>query len=133
MKNLKIYATLLVLAVAFSLSSCSSGNSPSAVIEKYHDLMKAKDYATATTLFVKKDGEKMSEDEAKKVEGLLGMAAKELDKKEGIKSITIDKETISEDGTKAEVEFTLEYGNGKTKMDDGDLIKVDGKWMMIIS
>lgn len=132
MKHLKVLTVLTIIISTIAFTACSSGSSPGTVVEKSFDLMKSKDFKALTALYVKKGGEKMSEDEAKKVEGLLGMATKELEKKGGLKKVTIDKEEISEDGLKAEVEYTQEYGNGKTKKDDVDLIKVDGKWKMII-
>lgn len=131
MKHLKVLTVLTIIISAITFTACSGGSSPSDVVKKYHNLVKAKDYKAATALFVKKGGEKMSEDEEKKVEGILEMAAKDLEKKDGLKSITIDEETISEDGTTAKVKFTMEYGNGKIKKDDGKLMKIDGNWMLI--
>ena len=131
MKHFKILSIVFVL-IAISFTSCST-SSPGDVIKKSYDLIKAEKYEAVTKLYVKKGGEKLSKDEAKKVEGLFGMAASEMDKKEGYKSITINNEEISEDGDSAHVEYTIEYKNGDKEEQDSKLLKVDGKWFILFS
>jgi len=131
MKNLKIATVLLVTTVLFSFSSCGSGTSPSDTIKKAYELMKSKDFNKVTDLYVTRDGEKFSEEEAKKMEGLFGMAAKEeFDDKGGLKNIVIDKETITEDGNSANVKYTVNFKNGDSEKEDARLIKIDGKWFI---
>lgn len=131
MKHLKLVSVLLLTAVLFSVSSCGSGSSPSDTIKKAYDLMKAKEFEKVTALYVTRDGKKFSEEEAKKIEGLLAMAAKEdFDSKEGLKNIVIDNETIDEDGNGAKVEFTVNFKNGDSEKEDASLIKIDGKWFI---
>lgn len=133
MKNSTIYTVLLTLIITIGLFSCGSGNSPSSTVLKSFDLMKSKDYEKIAAMYVNKDGEKLSEEEAKKIEGLIGMGAKEHEKEGGIDNVTIDEETISEDGKEATVDFTIHYKNGETDKDDADLINVDGKWYMVLN
>lgn len=131
MKHLKFLPVLLLTAIIFSLSSCGSGSSPSDTIKKAYDLMKAKEYEKVTTLYVTRDGKKFTEEEAKKMEGLFGMAAKEqFDTKDGLKNIVIDEETIDEDGNGAKVVYTVNFKNGDSDKEDARLIKIDGKWFI---
>ncbi|SDX49819.1 protein of unknown function [Lutibacter oricola] len=132
MKNFKILSLVLVFTT-FCFMSCSSGSSPSDVVKKSYELIKKKNYEAVAKLYVKKNGEKLSEDEAKKIEGLLGMASKEIEKKGGYKGITIDSEEISEDGNSATVKHTIEYDNGKSNSETSKLLKVDGKWFILFT
>ncbi|UMB61634.1 DUF4878 domain-containing protein [Lutibacter sp. A80] len=131
MKHLKLVSALVLTVVLFSMSSCGSGTSPSDTIKKAYDLMKTKDFEKLTTLYVKNDGEKFSEEEAKKMEGLFGMAAKEeFENKDGLKNIVIEKETIDEDGNGARVVYIVNFKNGDSEKEDARLIKIDGKWFI---
>jgi len=131
MKHLKLVSVLLFTAVIFSISSCGSSSSPSDTIKKAYDLMKAKEFEKVTNLYVTSEGKKFSEEEAKKMEGLFGMAAKEeFESKDGLKNIVIDKETIDEDGNGAEVEYTVNFKNGDSEKEDAKLVKLDGKWFI---
>ena len=132
MKIFKTFLTLTLSVAIFSLSSCSgvSSNSPSDVVKKSFELLKNKEYEKLSKLYVTADGEKLTEDELKKVEGLLGMAYDENQKKDGVKNITIDNEEIMEDGNKAKVKYTITYGNGKTDTETAKLYKIDGDWYL---
>lgn len=132
MKNFKILSVLILAVTAFTFLACSSG-SPSDVVQKSYKLMKAKDFKAVSELYVKDGGEKLSEDEAKKIEGLLGMGYTENEKKDGLKKITIDEEKIAEDGLSARVNYTIEYGNGNTDKERAKLLKVNGKWFMVFA
>jgi hypothetical protein len=135
MKQLKIYSMLLIIAITGSLISCSSSsasNSPGEVIIKSFDLLKSKQYDKIAKLYAQGDGKLLTNEETTKIEGLVGMAAGEHEKKGGIKDVTINEEIISEDGTTAKVKYTINYKNGKTTSDKANLIKVNGKWYMKI-
>jgi len=135
MKHLKNLSVLITVIASIGFMACSTGSAtPSGTVEKYYDLVKNKDFESATKMLVTHDGEKFSEEEAKKVEGLLGtMAQDQIEKKEGIKNITIEEEKIDEDGNWASVFYTIEYGNGDTDKEDGRLFKIDGKWFLKVS
>ncbi|WP_298263922.1 DUF4878 domain-containing protein [uncultured Lutibacter sp.] len=131
MKQLKFFLVLFLTTVFLSISSCSSGSAPSDTIKTAYDLMKSKNFKKVAALYVNHDGEKFSEEEAKKMEGLLGMASKEeFDKKNGLKNIVIDEETISEDGNSAKVKYTVHFKNGDSEKEDAKLIKMNGKWFI---
>lgn len=133
MKHFKILSVLVVViaTVSFSLVSCSSGSSsPSGVLEKSFDLLKSKDFEGVSKLYANIDGTKLSDEEYKKLEGLVGMGYSEYEKKGGIKDIIIDEEKIAEDGKTASIKYTIMYGNDKSEKEDARVIKVDGKWRL---
>lgn len=131
MKNSKLISVLLLSIVVFIFSSCRSSSSPSDTIKTAYDLMKSKEFEKVAALYVSRDGEKLSEEEAKKLEGLIGMGAKEdFDSKDGLKNIVIDEETIDEDGLNARVKYTVHFKNGDTDKEDAKLIKISGKWFI---
>ena len=135
MKNSRIYTSLITFILLIGLIGCSSidSNTPGKKVIALYETLKNKDFEKTASFYVKKDGEKLSESEAKKVEGLMGMAAGEFEKKGGLDNITINEENISEDGTTAKVKFTIHYKNGDTKNESTNLIKVDNTWFFKIS
>ncbi len=135
MRNLKFYGFFLALTIAFSFNSCSTGStsSPGDTVVKLYDLMKENKTEKAVTFYVSNKGEKFSEAEAKKVEGLLGMAAEKWNKKDGLKNIEITEEVIAEDGNSAKVKFITNFKNGDTDDERVKLMKIEGKWFVIIS
>ncbi len=135
MKNSTIYMTLLVLLTLVGFNSCGSNNSnsPGKSVIALFDSMKSKDFEKSASMYVKNKGEKLSKEEAKKLEGMIGMGAKNYEKKGGLDSITIDEEKISEDGNSAKVSFTIYYKNGKTEKETMHLAIINGKWMFEIS
>ena len=131
MKNLKIYSIFLVLVVAFSLNSCSSGTSaPGDVIVKAYDFMKNKEFEKAAKMYISGKGEKFTDAETKKLEGLVAMAYEQHEKKDGIKNVEITEETIAEDGKSAKIKFTVHFNNGDTDNEKADLLFIDGKWLI---
>jgi len=131
MKNLKIYAILLVVAVSFSLNSCSSGSSkPGDAIVKAYSLMSNKEFEKASKMYVSRKGEKFTEAEAKKMEGLAAMGFEQHEKKEGIKNVEITEEIVADDGKSADVKFTVHFKNGEKDNEKASLLKIDGKWFI---
>ena len=57
---------------------------------------------------------------------------KEYEKKDGLKSIEIISEEISEDGNTATVKIKQTYGNGETQDGTQSMVKRDGKWLMSV-
>lgn len=134
MKNLKFYGFFLALTIAFSFNSCSSSSSsPGDTVVRLYDLMKAKQPTKAAALYVTDKGEKFSEAETEKVEGLLAMGVEQWDKKDGLKNIEITEEIIEKDGNSAQVKFITNFNNGDSKNEKAKLIKIDGKWFIKIS
>jgi len=131
MKNSKIFAALIALTIVFCLTSCSTGSStPGDTIVEAFDLMKNKEFDKAAAMYVTKDGEKLTGEDAEKINGLIEMAYAQFEKKEGIKNVVIEKETISEDGLSAEVEFTTYFNNGDSDNQDAKLLNKNGKWFI---
>jgi uncharacterized protein YchJ len=133
MKNLKFYSSLMIIASVFCLISCSSGSSsPSEAIIKTYDYVNTNQAKKVAAMYVTKKGEKLSEDEAKKMESIVPMAIEEWNKKDGFKNIEITEETINEDGNSATVKFIINYKNGDTSNEKVKLLKIDNEWLLII-
>lgn len=136
MKKLTILFGALVIVISLGLLSCggggAGGNAPGDVVKKSLKLIAEKNYDKVAGLYVKKDGTALTDEEKTKVVGLMTMANAELMKKEGVKSIDIVEEKISEDGKTAEVKWKITYGNGSTDEENGTLINVNGDWKMTI-
>ncbi len=133
MKNFKIYATLLILGVAFSFNSCTSEASvPGEAIVKAYDFMKNKQFEKTAKMYISDDGEIFSKEEAKKMESLAAMAFEQFEEKDGIKNVEITEETIAEDGKSAIIKFIVHFNNGETDNEKVDLLNIDGKWLIKI-
>lgn len=133
MKKLKILASFVIATFVISFFTCCSGgsaNTPGNSITNTYDLLKNKEFEKVSKMYVSREGEKLSEAETKKMEGLAAYAYEEHEKKDGIKNIEINEETISEDGNSAKVKFTIHFKNGDTENENGNLIKTDGKWFL---
>ena len=132
MKNSRIFAVLLTLVMITGFYACTgvSPNSPSKTVLSLYESLKNKDYEKTASFYVTKDGAKLSESEAKKIEGLVGMMAMEDEKKGGLDKITINEEKIDDDGTTAKVYFTILYKNGDTKEEKVSLLKVENDWFI---
>lgn len=136
MKNLKFYTVLISLIILVGIFSCgqsANSNSPGKAVSSLFDSMKDKDFKKAAKMYVTKEGNKLSQEEQEKVEGLLAWASSEHDKKDGIDKITIDSEEISEDGNEATVHYTIYFNNGDTSDDKVSVNKIDGDWMVLIN
>lgn len=117
------------------LQSCGGGgigNSPGATVKKSINLLVDKNYEKVVDMYVKKDGTAFTEEEKGKILGLMTMASAEITKKQGVKSLDIIEEKVSEDGKTATVKWKITYGNGETDDSDGELIKVGNDWKMVI-
>lgn len=109
--------------MALFFAACSS-NSPEATVKSYLKDIQKGDYVAAVALMDIEDenGEfaAMMEEKGKKV----------IDQKGGIASFEVGKAEISEDGKKANVPYTITFGNGEKK-DDKQCVKLDdGKWVI---
>jgi hypothetical protein len=131
MKKLTIFTLLLTVITSFAIHSCSqtSSNTPGESVKTLFDYVKAKDFEKTISLYVTKEGNKLSDEEEEKIEAMISWAASEYDKKDGIDKVTIDTEEISEDGNSAEVTYTLYFNNGETSDDKVNLIKVNEDWV----
>jgi len=131
MKNFKFYSIFLIAAVSFSLTFCSSTtSSPGETVVKAYDLIKANQAKKVVAMYVSDKGEKLSGDEAKKMESIVPMAIEQWDGKDGLKKVEVTEEIIAEDGNSAKIKFTVHFNNGETDNEKADLINMDGKWLI---
>jgi hypothetical protein len=133
MKNSTIYKTLIYLIIIFCSFSCSNAitsSSPGDSIVKAYDFMKNKQFEKASKMYVTRDGKEFSEPETQKMEGLAAMAYEQHEKKDGVKNIEIQEETISEDGNSAKVKYIIHFKNGDKDNETTNLLKIDGKWFI---
>lgn len=119
----KLIRLMSVALMALFFTACSS-NSPEATVKSYLKDIQKGDYVAAVALMDIEDenGEfaAMMEEKGKKV----------IDQKGGIASFEVGKAEISEDGKKANVPYTITFGNGEKK-DDKQCVKLDdGKWVI---
>ena len=119
----KLSRLMSVALMALFFAACSS-NSPEATVKSYLKDIQKGDYVAAVALMDIEDenGEfaAMMEEKGKKV----------IDQKGGIASFEVGKAEISEDGKKANVPYTITFGNGEKK-DDKQCVKLDdGKWVI---
>ena len=92
--------------------------------------MKNKQFEKASKMYVTRDGKEFSEPETQKMEGLAAMAYEQHEKKDGVKNIEIQEETISEDGNSAKVKYIIHFKNGDKDNETTNLLKIDGKWFI---
>lgn len=119
----KLIRLMSVALMALFFAACSS-NSPEATVKSYLKNIQKGDYVAAVALMNIEDenGEfaAMMEEKGKKV----------INQKGGIASFEVGKAEISEDGKKANVPYTITFGNGEKK-DDKQCVKLDdGKWVI---
>jgi len=131
MKNSKIYAALIALTLILCFTSCNTSSStPGDTVMELFDLIKNKEFGKTAGMHVTKDGEKITGKDAEKMNGFAEMAYAQFEEKDGIKNVAIEKETISEDGLSAEVEFTTHFNNGDSDKQDAKLLNKNGKWFI---
>lgn len=126
------YLSLVLLCIVFA--SCSS-KSPGAVAKKYMEYVKTGDYEKFADGIVYKEGATTEQKEQGKtmiVALLKEKAAKEIEKKGGIKEIEMVSETIAEDGKTADVILKTTYGDGESQESDCRMVLQDNVWKMDI-
>ena len=109
-----------------------TGNTPGGKVKKGVKMLFDKKYEEVVKLYVKKDGQKLTEEESAKWAGMMPMALKEKESKQGLKDVEILEEKISADGKEATVRYKMIFNNGETDDEDTRLIKVDGDWFFVI-
>ena len=128
------YFSLMVMAM-FMMAACSSSSSPGDAMKKYSNYLIKGDYEKFVDGIALGDSEtadKLKEQKDGLVSMLKEKVSKEYEKKDGLKSIEIISEEISEDGNTATVKIKQTYGNGETQEGTQSMVKRDGKWLMSI-
>ena len=124
----KVLSILSLALVALAFVSCSK-NTPEAVVEQYVSALQAGQYEEAIDLFYfKKD---LSDDQKQQYVSMMREKwGKELDKKGGITGFEITNVETAADGNSAVVSYVMKYGDGTTKSENAQLLKIDDKWKM---
>jgi hypothetical protein len=124
----KVLSILSLALVALAFVSCSK-NTPEAVVEQYVSALQAGQYEEAIDLFYfKKD---LSDDQKQQYVSMMREKwGKELDKKGGITGFEITNVETAADGNSAVVSYIMKYGDGTTKSENAQLLKIDDKWKM---
>jgi len=136
MKTFKLLFGIALITTMFTLVTCGEGglgsSSPSDVVKISAGNIADEDYDALVALYVNKNGEALSKEEQDKVKAIMPRMKEEMDKKGGIKEVIITDETISEDGTTAQVNSHLVFGDGeKSDGDTAELMMVDGEWKIV--
>lgn len=125
----KLFISMFVAVVAFTLWSCGPANTPSAVAEEACKCVQNADYEGYVELMDLKETKKQESEKEQFVAMLREKGTKTMEKKQGIKSYNVESEEISEDGKSAIVKMKVVYGDGSEDTNKIKLVKNDkGEW-----
>ena len=125
----KLFISMFVAVVAFTLWSCGPANTPSAVAEKACKCVQNEDYEGYVELMDLKETKNQESEKEQFVAMLREKGTKTMEKKQGIKSYNVESEEISEDGKSATVNMKVVYGDGSEDTNKIKLVKNDkGEW-----
>ena len=125
----KLFISMFVAVVAFTLWSCGPANTPSAVAEKACKCVQNEDYEGYVELMDLKETKNQESEKEQFVAMLREKGTKTMEKKQGIKSYKVESEEISEDGKSAIVKMKVGYGDGSEDTNKIKLVKNDkGEW-----
>ena len=127
----KLFISMFVAVVAFTLWSCGPANTPSAVAEEACKCVQNEDYEGYVELMDLKETKNQESEKQQFVAMLREKGTKTMEKKQGIKSYKLESEEISEDGKSATVKMKMVYGDGSEDTSKVKLVKNDkGEWKM---
>lgn len=125
----KLFISMFVAVVAFTLWSCGPANTPSAVAEEACKCVQNADYEGYVELMDLKETKNQESEKEQFVAMLREKGTKTMEKKQGIKSYKVESEEISEDGKSATVNMKVVYGDGSEDTSKIKLVKNDkGEW-----
>ena len=125
----KLFISMFVTVVAFTLWSCGPANTPSAVAEEACKCVQNADYEGYVELMDLKETKNQESEKEQFVAMLREKGTKTMEKKQGIKSYKVESEEISEDGKSATVNMKVVYGDGSEDTNKIKLVKNDkGEW-----
>lgn len=128
-----VFGILALVVMAVCFWSCGGSNTPSKVVEKSIEYVKAKNYEAYVDLIQieEKKGKSVEEQKEQLLALLQGKLGPTLDKNQGIASCEILSEEIAEDGNTAVVKAKITYGDGTTDDQKFKLVKnADGDWRL---
>ena len=127
----KLFISMFVAVVAFTLWSCGPANTPSAVAEEACKCVQNEDYEGYVELMDLKETKNQESEKEQFMAMLREKGTKTMEKKQGIKSYKVESEEISEDGKSAIVKMKVVYGDGSEDTNKIKLVKNDkGEWKM---
>lgn len=127
----KLFISMFVAVVAFTLWSCGPANTPSAVAEEACKCVQNEDYEGYVELMDLKETKNQESEKEQFVAMLREKGTKTMEKKQGLKSYEVLSEEISEDGKSATVKMKMVYGDGSEDTSKVKLVKNDkGEWKM---
>lgn len=125
----KLFISMFVAVVAFTLWSCGPANTPSAVAEEACKCVQNADYEGYVELMDLKETKNQESEKEQFVAMLREKGTKTMEKKQGIKRYNVESEEISEDGKSATVNMKVVYGDGSEDTNKIKLVKNDkGEW-----
>lgn len=125
----KLFISMFVAVVAFTLWSCGPANTPSAVAEEACKCVQNADYEGYVELMDLKETKNQESEKEQFVAMLREKGTKTMEKKQGIKSYKVESEEISEDGKSAIVKMKVVYGDGSEDTNKIKFVKNDkGEW-----
>ena len=125
----KLFISMFVAVVAFTLWSCGPANTPSAVAEEACKCVQNEDYEGYVELMDLKETKNQESEKEQFVAMLREKGTKTMEKKQGLKSYEVLSEEISEDGKSATVKMKMVYGDGSEDTNKIKLVKNDkGEW-----
>ncbi len=122
-----LWAILVSGIFSVALVNCSGGDSgPEGVVKKYLTYAKSGNYGKVSQCYAKSVTEQPGAKEK-----LSGMTKQSIESKDGVKSFEITGSEI--DGDKAQVSYTVEYGNGDTDKSNVNCVKEEGEWYLSVN
>ncbi|HKK59076.1 MAG TPA: DUF4878 domain-containing protein [Salinivirga sp.] len=130
MKKLAFLLTILA-AAATMFFACGGEETPGDITEKVYFSLADGEYDYVIDK-LDTNGDEMTDEDREKLKKILEMSKGQIEKKGGIKTVSIVKEEISEDGKTCNVQAEVEYGNGDKEPANSNLVMVDGAWMLTV-
>ena len=128
----KLFSIFAVAVAMFMVSCASAPATPSDAAVEYYKCVVNGDYEGFANAihFDTTDPEELAEGKAMVISLYKEKAAPQIEAKGGIASVEAVGETISEDGTTANVDLKIVYGDGSEENEDVKMVKVDDKWLL---
>lgn len=122
MKRRKFILIAILTGSSTLVSSCFK-SSPAKRVEKFTRLMEKGNVNEAMTFFSVNFTKILGEDKTRLA---LSEGVKDIQRKGGIKSFTVNSETIT--GDLATVKYTVEYEDGSQEYNEVELVKENDEW-----
>ncbi|MDN3525278.1 DUF4878 domain-containing protein [Halomonas sabkhae] len=131
---LRLPQTLTFMALALLLIACSaSADTPEETIKAFYKTIAANDVEGAIDYISLVDVKESEMTQARgKLQMMVGNFHSKAEKRGGLASVEVLAVSRNEDGTEADVDVRLTYGNGDTQENQDNLIKEDGDWKLSI-